>query len=487
MSSDGIIALQKHINRELAAQTRPLFLEVDDALNLRHWRGRSERLGQESLEAGQSLADPLAFLATADRAQTEPLAWRFMTLGGAGVCHVHVLRLDDGWGVALLDATAEHAEQQARQQVAHELVLLRDERERLLQELEQANRLKGEFIARMSHEFRTPLASVIGYTDSLRELRADDSEAIHHLDAVGRGARYLLNLVENLLDQGRIEIDRLTLNPAACDLQEMSDEIEQLLRPVAQQKQLSFAWWFDGEVPPRVWIDAARLKQVLINLVGNAIKFTASGGITVEFGWQDGRLQVSVTDTGPGIAAEDADTIFQPFRQAGGNRSKGAGLGLAISRVIVDAMGGMLALQDTSPGGSTFAFEIDAPAVGGGSGAADENLRGRTVVIADDDPDLLQLLKLYLKAAGCDVQAFDDAASTEAGVARFRPEVVITDLNLGKDSGQGLARTLRQRGYQGKVACLSAEPGKVTDGFDAVWQKPISRGQLLESLAALLR
>jgi signal transduction histidine kinase len=491
--SDGIDQLRRHVNRVLAHQTRPLFLETDERLTLKAWLGQVEHLGLGALVEGQSLAGELAFLATADPGNMQPQTWRFMTLAPERVCHVHVLRLPDGWGVALLDANAEHAEQQARQQSAHEMLLLRDERERLVGELEQANRLKTDFIARMSHEFRTPLASVIGYTDSLREIRQDDREAVYHLDAVARGARYLLNLVENLLDQARIEVDQLTLNPAACDLQEMSDEIEQLLRPVAQQKQLSFAWWFDADIPPRLWIDAARLKQVLINLVGNAIKFTPSGGITVDFGWQDGRLQISVTDTGPGVAEDDAAAIFQPFRQGGErDQAKGAGLGLAISQALVQAMGGEIRLQKSDRSGSTFEFAIDAPTVRGGRSASDSALAGRTLVIADDDPDLLELLKLYLRAAGCNVHAYADASAAQHAVARLRPDAVILDLNLGEHSGQVLAQTLRSKGYRGRIACLSAEPGDTRDSgsaqqpFDAVWEKPFSRGRLLEAVAGLL-
>jgi signal transduction histidine kinase len=274
------------------------------------------------------------------------------------------MRLDDGWGVAMLDAGAEHAAQLAQQQSAHELLLLRREREALIAELEQANRLKSRFIAGMSHEFRTPLTSIIGYSDQLREIRPDDRETQHHLDAVGRGARYLLNLVENLLDQARSEIGPLQLHPGACELADISTEVEQLLRPVAGQKQLSLAWWFASDIPERLWLDAIRLKQVLINLVGNAVKFTEQGGVDVEFDWQDGRLKVAIADTGPGIDEADAAEIFEPFRRAAGHdQTKGAGLGLTISQALVQAMGGEIRLTKCKGDGSRFAFSVDAPAV----------------------------------------------------------------------------------------------------------------------------
>lgn len=491
--TDGLQSLSRYVNRVLTEQTRPLLIEVDDDLRLVQARGDGGRYGFGNLEPGIPMDQPLAILATADPADKAPQTWRFVELPGSGVCHIHVLRLPHGWGVALLDASAEHAQQQVRQQSAHELQLLRDERERLISELEQANRLKSEFIARMSHEFRTPLTSVIGYSDQLREIRADDKEAQRHLDAVGRGARYLLNLVENLLDQARIEVDQLSLNPGGCDLHEISDEIEQLLRPVARQKQLSLAWWFDAEIPPRLWLDATRLKQIMINLVGNAIKFTKQGGVSVEFGWRDGRLYVSVADTGPGIPDAEANAIFEPFRQGrDGRLSKGAGLGLAISQTLVRAMGGEIRLSSQKDKGSRFEFSVQASVVKGGRAADTATLDGRTVVLADDDSDLLELLRLYLSSAGLRVETSQDAQGARDAVRRSSPDIVLLDLNLGSDDGAALASRLRADGYRNPIVALSASsPADVADAsaasvFDARLTKPISRARLIEGLAELL-
>ncbi len=490
--SDGLDLISRHINRVLAQQTHPLFLDVDTELRLRQWRGKAQRYGLPSLETGMSLADPLAMLATADPAQAEGREWRFVELPTGGICHAHALPLPDGWAIALLDASVEHAEQQARQQTAHELLLLRNERERMIAELDAANRLKSEFIGRMSHEFRTPLASVMGYSDTLAELRRDDPEIQYHLDAVGRGARYLLNLVENLLDQARIENDQLTLNPSGCDLHEMSDEVEQLLRPVAEQKALSLAWWFDSATPARVWVDATRLKQVLINLVGNAIKFTKTGSVNVEFDWQDGQLHVGVQDTGPGIAEDEVDQIFEPFRQGGGSiHGKGAGLGLAISRTLVEAMGGRISLSSRVGEGSRFDFHIRAEAVRGGPGGDTSTVEGKIIVLADDDPDLLELVQLYLRAAGCTVHTARNANEARTAVARFRPDAVLLDLNLGQDDGHALAANLRRSGYRRPIVSLSAAGSDNTraagmNPFDAQWSKPITRGRLLDDLADLL-
>ncbi len=483
--------LTRHVNRVLSAQSRPLFLIVDAALRVVAVRGDAAHFGLATLATGDSVDECLPVLATLDASEPSTHAWRFVELPGAPVSHVHVIPVDDGWGVALLDASREHAEQQARQQAAHELLLLRDERERLLGELAEANRLKGEFIARMSHEFRTPLTSVLGYGEQLRERCADDPHATHHVGAVIRGGHYLLNLVENLLDQASLDTQTLQLNPGACDLHDLSEQVELLLRPQAEQKQLSLGWWFDGELPPRVWLDGARLTQVLINLVGNALKFTREGGVNVEFGWHDGRLHVAVSDTGPGIGDDDAQRIFEPFQQAGGaQQAKGAGLGLAISQALVRAMGGEITL-DTDKRGSCFAFTIDAAVIPSAATSAGDALAGRRVLLADDDPDLLDLFSLFLKAAGCSVEQASGAEQTIQRAQAFRPDAIVLDRNLGSAHGHDVARQLRRAGYRQRIALLTAapdsgaasEPGEL---FDAYWHKPIGRAQLLEGLAGLL-
>jgi signal transduction histidine kinase/CheY-like chemotaxis protein len=492
--SDAMESIKRHVGRRLAARVKPLYLAVDDDLRLLDAKGNGTTFGLHDLGAGVALDSSLPFLLTADHRPGEVLEWAFVELPSGAICHVHALALEPGWGVALLDAREEHDARQQRQQVAHELLLLRNERERLIAELEEANRLKSEFIARMSHEFRTPLASVIGYNDELRELRRDDPEVQHHLAAVGRGARHLLNLVENLLDQASIEVDSLAINAGGCDLPELSDDVEQLLRPVAQQKQLSLAWWFDGSIPGRVWLDATRLKQILINLVGNAIKFTRNGSVNVEFNWADDRLHVSVEDTGPGIAEDDIARVFEPFHQsARQTHGKGAGLGLAISKTLIEAMGGEIKLQSREGRGTRFDFSIVAKAVGNSRAAASTALLGRDIVLADDDSDMRDLLQLYLSAAGCNVHALDDVGDINAKVRKLQPAVVLLDLDLGDHDGAEIAGALRGSGYRGRIVALSGssaarsdEIARDTDPFDARWSKPISRGELLAGLAELI-
>jgi two-component system, sensor histidine kinase len=346
----------------------------------------------------------------------------------------------------------------------------------------------------MSHEFRTPLASVIGYSDELRELRPDDEQMQRHLAAVARGARHLLNLVENLLDQASLEVETLAISPRSVDLAELSDEIEQLLRPMALQRQLTLAWWFGEGIPERIWVDATRLKQVLINLVGNAIKFTRSGSVSVEFAWAEDRLQVSVEDTGPGIPEDEQARVFEPFNQANGQaHGKGAGLGLSISRALVEAMGGGIHLQSREGHGSRFEFEIDAKRVDSDLPRSARQLRGRRILVADDDPDMRELLRRYLAVAGCQVVAAGEAREALRQARGQMPDAVILDIDLGKGDGNAVARELRTTGYPGAIIALSGNKPAAGDDsreprppFDAYWTKPMRRGELLQALADLL-
>ena len=496
--SDNIESVRRHVNRVLLDRLKPLFLELDGDHRLVALRGNAPAFGLGDLHPGLPLDDALPFLVGLEHRPDAAQAWSFVALPGGAVCHVHAVGLADGWGIALLDARDEHAERRARQQAAHELILLRDERERLVAELGESNRLKSAFIARMSHEFRTPLASVIGYSDELRELRPDDDQVQHHVAAVSRGARHLLNLVENLLDQASLEVDTLAISPRSVDLAEISDEIEQLLRPMANQRQLTLAWWFDEDIPDRIWVDATRLKQVLINLVGNAIKFTRAGSVSVDFGWSGDRLRVSVEDTGPGIPAAEQLRVFEPFNQASGQvHGKGAGLGLSISRALVEAMGGGIRLHSREGHGSRFEFDIDARRVDSELPGNLRQLKGRRILVADDDPDMRELLKRYLAVAGCHVVATGGGREAIGQARRQRPDAVILDIELGDGDGcmdgNAVATALRATGYPGAIIALSGnKPAAAGEGggprppFDAHWTKPMRRGELLHALAGLL-
>jgi signal transduction histidine kinase/ActR/RegA family two-component response regulator len=507
---DGLLhRLAARADAALTERARPLYLVVDEDLRLRAASGDGSYYGFPALVPGAGLAQPLAFLQGADpRAAAEQTLELVETPSGAAA-DVHIVPLADGWGLAYLDATRERDVRRRHQQAANELALLHERRERLLAELEdaraelerknaaleEATRLRSLFIGRMSHEFRTPLAAILGYAELLLEELPERSAPRSRVGAIQRGGRYLLNLVDNLLDQARLEHEGLSLRPSVCDLRSMAAELDEMFRPIADQKGLALAWRFGRAVPERLWLDELRLRQVLVNLLGNAFKFTHGGGVGVVLDWQAERLTLVVEDSGPGVPAAARERIFEPFQQAegSGRPGRGAGLGLAISRALVRRMGGDLRLLP-SERGTRLELTVRAPAHAPRVAGDAEPLRGAVVLIADDDEDMLALLRVYLSAAGSRVRLARTGAQASAMVsdAADMPDLVLLDMRLGAERGSDVALSLRRLGFAGPLVVMSALDDEATRrrleraGVDAFLAKPLRRGELLDALSALL-
>ena len=224
--------------------------------------------------------------------------------------------------------------------------------------LEQASEAKSRFLASVSHELRTPMNAILGFTDAL--LAGVDGplnpEQQASLQWVQQGGRDLLELINEILDLSRIEAGKLVLEPEAFDPQELVESVVAQHRSLAVQSGIQLTRR-DADPPTEVVLDRQRVRQIIVNLVGNAIKFTGDGEVVVETGSSDdGSLRVTVTDSGPGIATEEQERIFEEFAQAG-TTSAGTGLGLAISRRLARAMGGDITVQSEPGHGSTFNVE----------------------------------------------------------------------------------------------------------------------------------
>ncbi|MFW5744236.1 MAG: ATP-binding protein [Spirochaetota bacterium] len=231
-------------------------------------------------------------------------------------------------------------------------------------EADEQSRAKGTFMARMSHEFRTPLNAILGYVQMLRESETSlRSEAVGSLDHIEQSARHLLAMVENILDQNRLETGRLAIHPEPVDLDELLDPVAKTGRILARERGLEFAFRAESELPSRVELDAGRVRQALLNLVSNAVKYTGSGTVTLRARWSAGRLRLAVVDTGPGIPPEDRGRVFLPFRRRDDDRRPGSGLGLSISQELVQLMGSRIWLASVIGTGSAFWFTIEAPMV----------------------------------------------------------------------------------------------------------------------------
>lgn len=492
-------SLKAYFNDLVVGRLQPLSIAVDADLNVTTWEGRPERHGLDRLAVGDPLSDRLPLLVGTLDAIDQPTEFRFVATPNGRFAHVHLLRLPEGgFGVVLVEASRDHEQQQASQQMAHELALANEQKNRLLtalaaaqtelqrrhEQLAEADMLKSLFIGRMSHEFRTPLASVLGHA----ELAAAGQGDVHtHLAAIRGAGQYLLALVENLLDQARLDNDDLPLQPVPTDLRELTEGLGLMFSQAAHDKGLTFATEM-GDLPSTVSIDPTRLRQVLINLLGNAIKFTENGGVRLTVAWQTGHLLADVTDSGPGIPDDMRERVFDAFVQVQDERSRrGAGLGLSISRSLIARMGGTLRLETPPAGGTRFRIDVPAPLYQEAAAQA----TGAEILVVEDDPDLRALIGIYLESAGFSPRFAEDGEAAVRAVADQPPDLVLMDMHLPKMDGPEATVAIRSQGYAGPIVTLSAA-GEASDraaseaaGSNAYLHKPVDPKLLVSTIRSL--
>ena len=391
----------------------------------------------------------------------------------------------------------------AQAAVALDNARLYEAAERARRVAEEANRSKDEFLATMSHELRTPLNAVLGWARMLRSSHLDATTAARALESIERNALAQVQLVEDILDISRIVTGKLSLNVQPIDLARVIEAARDVVRLAAQAKGIALEAAVDRTVGP-VMGDAQRLQQVIWNLLANAIKFTPAGGrVLVRLEGADGLARIVVSDTGSGITGEFLPYVFDRFRQADSSTTRrhgGLGLGLAIVRHIVEQHGGTVSADSGGAGrGSTFTVEIP---LGAGARAqeaagADEIdapprlLRGVTVLVADDEPDARELVKVILEQAGAGVVTVDSADGAVAAVAEMHPTVLISDIGMPGDDGYTLLKALRRDGSDIPAIAVTAY-GRPEDqqralraGFQLHIPKPIDPRLLVDAVRAL--
>ncbi|BAN70217.1 ATP-binding response regulator [endosymbiont of unidentified scaly snail isolate Monju] len=483
---DPIERLQGYLQTARMQGVKPFYLLIDDDFRLRAPRGQARFYGFDGLSPDSDLSDQLLFLVGQDQDPGATLHLPMLELPNGTYCELHAIRLKNGWGLAFCDASIQQQLQARYQQMAHELALAQYQLKHQHQQLQEANEAKSRFIARMSHEFRTPLSSILGFTELAHEDMGDPWRLNADLEAISRGANYLLSLVDNLLDHAVLEQGELIIHPTSCEPYRLIDDLEQLFQPAAHQKGLSLAWWLDAGVPDHLWIDEVRLRQVMVNLIGNAIKFTQEGGITVSMEWHDERLKVQVEDTGSGISESEQARLFEAFMQAdAGKSARGAGLGLTISREIVRRMGGDLTLRSRPGRGTRIRFDIKAPARAG-SEAGKVSLEGMRILLLEQDPDIRKLLTIFLKTAGAELlEAGGQQKALE--LLSKKPQLALCHL-LDPPQHRLLLRVLRQAGFQGPVLAIGSQDDQdllneiLRAGYADLITTPIRRTELLARL-----
>lgn len=374
-------------------------------------------------------------------------------------------------------------------------------------ELEEANQLKDEFLAVLSHELRSPLNPIIGWVQMLRSGKLDAAKVNYALETIERNARLQTQLIEDLLDISRILRGKVHLNSAPVDLVPTIEAALENIQLAAEAKHMQIT----THLEPRgkfIAGDAARLQQILWNLLSNAIKFTPVGGkVEVCLTYADLQAQITVKDTGKGISAEFLPHVFDYFRQADSSTTRnfgGLGLGLAIVRHLTEIHGGTV--QATSPGeGQGATFTITLPLLTTTSEATGavipidraSDLPGVKVLVVDDEPDNLELATFVLQDAGATVMAVASARAALALLLEFQPDVLVSDIGLPEMDGYALLQAVKaltpELGRTIPAIALTAYAGEVNQqqaiaaGFQVHLSKPIDPVELSAAIANLLQ
>ena len=334
------------------------------------------------------------------------------------------------------------------------------ERKRYEQSLQQANRAKSVFLANMSHEIRTPMNAILGFSQLMLRDQDLTPRQCQYLGTINRSGEHLLALINDILEMSKIEAGRTTLNPSTFDLPVLLKDLEMMFRVRTDEKKLSFSVETIGEVPQFIVSDINKLRQVFINVLGNAVKFTEQGGICLRVradreGATGPCLGVEVEDTGPGISPDDQDKLFRHFEQTktGQQAGTGTGLGLAISREFVRLMGGDITVKSQVGRGSIFVIHLPLKEGEAQAVLAKDNTRhvlrlqpGQAtcrVLIADDIEDNRQLLAQLLAPVGFEIRLATNGAEAVQEFEQWRPHLILMDFRMPVMDGHEAIRRIR--------------------------------------------
>ncbi len=395
---------------------------------------------------------------------------------------------------------------------------------------EAASRAKTEFLANMSHEIRTPMTAILGFADVLMDQAESTKAPPDHIQAVSTiklNGAHLLRIIDDILDLSRIEAGEMPIERISCSPCRLIAEVVSLMQVRADAKNLAFNIEFgEGGIPETIRTDPTRLRQILINLIGNAIKFTTHGGVRLLvrlLNERKPRMQFDVVDTGIGLTGAETARLFKPFSQADSSTTRqygGTGLGLTISKRMAEALGGDIEIIDTKPGlGTRFRATVTTGPLDGIKFVQDplsvtmapvdfspapkpteDSLTGCRILVAEDNPTNQIVVKGILEKAGADVAVVGNGKlAVETVLAAMPPnsetppfDVVLMDIQMPVMDGYEATTRLRQRGYAGPIIALTAHAMEMDRkacldaGCDDHATKPIKRRQLLGKIRALV-
>ncbi|MEN6406325.1 MAG: PAS domain S-box protein [Thermoguttaceae bacterium] len=379
-----------------------------------------------------------------------------------------------------------------------------------------ANQAKSRFLAGMSHEIRTPMTAILGYADLLMEPSLTSSNRFNYASTIRRSGEHLLSLINDVLDVSKIEAGKMSFEMSRCNVVALLAEVAGMLRPRAQQRGVSFQIEFPGPLPETILTDTVRLRQAIVNLAGNAVKFTEQGSVRIVASllsdWRDGQsaIRFEVIDTGIGIREDVLPKLFQPFNQGEDSitqRFGGTGLGLVISRHIAHLLGGELTVHSVFGEGSVFTLIVPTGSLEGVQllqppseeeqqpasqqwQSMPESLRGFHILLAEDGYDNRELIQTVLRKAGADVWTAENGRLAVELARQESFDLILMDMNMPVMDGYEATRLLRSEGYTKPIFALTANAMSddyeqcLAAGCDQYLAKPVSRTQLIAAIVA---
>ncbi|MES2855131.1 MAG: PAS domain-containing protein, partial [Bdellovibrionota bacterium] len=392
----------------------------------------------------------------------------------------------------------------------HDQVVLRKDLSDAKFVAEKANAAKSQFLANMSHEIRTPLGAIMGFASILRDQTYSKTETDGFVSVIERNSNQLLRIIDDILDLSKVEAGMVQIEHIDFSLPEMLSDFSSLLGFKAREKGISFSFRAVTPLPKLINSDPTRIRQILMNVVGNAIKFTDKGSVEVRVAYEDGFLDFDVEDSGTGITPEQELNLFQPFSQADTSITRkfgGTGLGLVLTRSLAEALGGYFVLKSSTAGkGSTFSVrvkvqvEANAEFVKGlgfestppTPAAPIGQLAGLKVLVVEDSPDNQALLSIFLARSGARTDIATDGRQGVNAALGGDYDVVLMDVQMPVLDGINAVKELRQRGYKGPVVALTAHAMKeerircLQAGYNEFLSKPVTRDDLVALLSRYL-
>lgn len=375
---------------------------------------------------------------------------------------------------------------------------------------EDANAAKSAFLANMSHEIRTPLGAIMGFVELMKNKNLKPADLETYISIINRNSGQLLRIIDDILDLSKVEAGRMSLESIDFNLSDLISDFASLMSFKANEKGILFEVWAETQLPEVLNTDPTRLRQILTNIVGNAIKFTDRGGVNLGVAYDDGVLEFTVADTGVGITPEQKEKLFQAFSQADVSTTRkfgGTGLGLVLTKKLCEILGGEFSLVASAPNqGSVFKASIQASAVHNTRlldksrfGFTSEPsvkpievlpLHGLRGLVADDSPDNRTLISITLNEMGVIVDLASDGREAVEKALKNHYDFILMDLQMPHMDGHEAIKTLHREGYNRPVIALTAHAMReerdrcMKNGFNGFLSKPLDRDKLQNEIAA---